>query len=79
METKRRWNSPWLAGALWVTPILIITIMIAVELLNRGVTSHYHLAVTNWWLHQPVYVGSKGFNYLPVFLQQKTDIKPSLS
>jgi hypothetical protein len=68
METKRRWNSPWLAGALWVTPILIITIMIAVELLNRGVTSHYHLAVTNWWLHQPVYVGSKGFNYLPAFI-----------
>lgn len=68
MKIKRGWDSPWLAWTLWATPVLIITIMIAVGLLNRGVTSHYHLAVTNWWLHQSIYTGSKGFNYLPTFV-----------
>ncbi len=56
------------AVALWVVPMLVIGVMVALRPGHRTVTLHsYHFAAGNWWAGKSLYVGPQGMNYLPHF------------
>jgi hypothetical protein len=55
------------ALVLWIIPMVVIGIMVAVQPLKRTVMPLYHEAAANWWAHRDLYTGPKGMNYLPHF------------
>lgn len=61
----RKWT--WAAVALWVLPLIVISIMVATRPYKRTVTPLYHNAVKAWWAGAPLYDGPGGMNYLPQF------------
>lgn len=65
-KTEKQWRS--VAWAIWLIPMALVVGIVISNPLARSVTPIYHDAVTNWWAQQPVYTGSSGFNYLPLFL-----------
>ena len=67
-ENAIRKNWRRIAIALWLLPMVAIAAWVIVHPLYRSTTPIYHEAVANWWALKPVYSGSTGFNYLPVFL-----------
>jgi hypothetical protein len=56
-----------LALALWILPMLVITIMVASRPWHRTVTPTYHRAVENWWAHKDLYADFD-YHYLPQFV-----------
>jgi hypothetical protein len=58
-----------IAGVLlWVVPMLVIGVMVALRPTHRTVTlDSYHMAAGNWWLGKSLYAGPQGMNYLPHF------------
>ncbi len=56
------------AAALWVVPMLVISVAVALRPLHRTVTlQSYHFAAGQWWLGKDLYIGPEGMNYLPHF------------
>ena len=56
------------AVALWVIPMIVVSIMVVLRPTYRTVTiDSYHYAASQWWLSQSLYVGPSGMNYLPHF------------
>ncbi len=55
------------AVALWVIPMLVISVMVALRPAKRTVTPLYHEATANWWAREALYQGPTGMNYLPQF------------
>src|SRR5438132_639877 len=55
------------ALALWVIPMTVIGIMVAINPTKRTLTPLYHDAAANWWAGQNLYSGPQGMNYLPHF------------
>lgn len=55
------------AVALWVMPMIVISIMVAHKPWKRSVTSLYHEASQNWRAGKDLYQGPGGMNYLPHF------------
>jgi hypothetical protein len=56
------------AALLWAVPMLVITVDVILHPLHRSVTPDtYHYAAGQWWVHESLYVGPLGFNYLPHF------------
>lgn len=55
------------AVALWVTPMLVVGMIVTLQPLKRTVTPLYHEAAANWWAGQNLYSGPQGMNYLPHF------------
>jgi len=56
------------AVLLWAMPMLVITVEVILHPLHRSVTrDSYHYAAGKWWVHESLYVGPSGFNYLPQF------------
>ncbi len=65
---KSRLSAPLIAAlALWILPILVVTVMVAMNPQKRTVTPLYHEASANWWQGKALYVGPSGMNYLPHF------------
>ncbi len=58
-----------IAGVLlWVVPMLVIGVMVALRPTHRTVTlDSYHVAAGNWWAGKSLYAGPQGMNYLPHF------------
>jgi hypothetical protein len=57
-----------IAAALWIVPMLVIGVMVALRPLHRTVTiTCYHLPAGNWWAGKDLYTGPQGMNYLPHF------------
>jgi hypothetical protein len=53
---------------LWVIPMLVIAVLVAINPLKHTVTvDSYHKAAQAWWDGQDLYVGPSGMNYLPHF------------
>jgi hypothetical protein len=53
---------------LWVVPMLVIGVMVALRPTHRTVTlDSYHVAAGNWWVGKSLYFGPSGMNYLPHF------------
>ncbi len=69
MKLQQVTNWRWIAWFLWLGTLITITVMLLVNGLDRSMTPIYHLAVDHWQTQQPLYYGSKGFNYLPAFVQ----------
>jgi hypothetical protein len=65
----RKARSALIAGVLlWVVPMLVIGVMVALRPTHRTVTlDSYHVAAGNWWVGKSLYVGPSGMNYLPHF------------
>jgi hypothetical protein len=56
------------ALALWVIPMLVISVAVALRPLHRTVTlQSYHFAAGQWWMGKDLYIGPEGMNYLPHF------------
>ncbi|HRI92561.1 MAG: DUF2029 domain-containing protein [Candidatus Accumulibacter sp.] len=66
MKNEKHWRIA--AWAIWLLPAALVVAIVVTAPLSRSVTEIYHGAVTHWWSLQPVYSGSVGFNYLPLFL-----------
>lgn len=62
-------NARWrlFAGALWVIPLLVVSIVVATRPEKRTVTPLYHAAAERWWQREALYDGPGGMNYLPPF------------
>ena len=58
----------WLGWLVWLVPLAIISVIVAIDPFKRTVTQTYHEAVVHWWDRQPIYVGTRGMNYLPHFV-----------
>ncbi len=55
-------------GALvWCLPMLVISILVAIDPRHRSVTPLYHGAAAAWWAGKELYEGPGGMNYLPQF------------
>jgi hypothetical protein len=67
-RAARRWGT-WhqLALALWIVPMVVLSVPVAVRPTYRTVTTVYHQAVDQWSARQPLYEGKDGFHYLPHF------------
>lgn len=57
----------YIALALWVIPMVVLSILSALRPLHRSVTLSYHDATAHWWTRENLYVGPSGMNYLPHF------------
>lgn len=56
------------AVLLWVVPMLVVGVMVALRPRHRTVTlDSYHVAAGNWWVGKDLYFGPGGMNYLPQF------------
>jgi hypothetical protein len=56
------------ALALWIVPMLVIGVVVALRPMHRTVTiTCYHLPAGNWWAGKDLYSGPQGMNYLPHF------------
>jgi hypothetical protein len=55
------------ALALWVVPMLVVSVAVAWNPEHRTVTASCHQATASWWSGQDIYVGPSGMNYLPHF------------
>jgi alpha-1,2-mannosyltransferase len=56
------------ALALWVIPMLVVSVIVALRPTHRTVTlDSYHYAAGRWWAGESLYVGPSGMNYLPQF------------
>lgn len=55
------------ALALWITPLVVIAVLVVARPGYRTVTKPCHQAVDRWWAQHPLYEGPKGMNYLPHF------------
>ncbi len=65
-EATRYWG---IAGlALWLIPMVAISIIVGLHPDGRTVTPLYHEAVSAWHNRQPLYRGVAGMNYLPQFV-----------
>ncbi len=53
---------------LWLTPVVVISIVVATQPDGRTVTPLYHNAVTAWHNREALYQGAGGMNYLPQFV-----------
>ena len=51
----------------WLAPVLVITILVAIDPLRHTVTPLYHAAAAAWWAAKDLYQGPGGMNYLPQF------------
>jgi len=58
----------WLACALWLVPLVAITIVVVMDPSRHNITSHYHKAMEDWQQRQNLYSGPRGMNYLPTFI-----------
>ncbi|MBI5818768.1 MAG: DUF2029 domain-containing protein [Verrucomicrobia bacterium] len=56
----------WLALAVWIVPLLVISGMVIHDPSRRSVVPVYHQAVENWWAQQSLYAGWS-YHYLPQF------------
>jgi len=57
-----------MAWALWVVPLLVISVMVVVKPEDHSVTPVYHEAVKGWWQQHPLYNNPfKAFYYCPQF------------
>jgi hypothetical protein len=65
---KQSSHARFAAIALWVIPMVVLSILSALRPLNRSVTMSYHDATSHWWTHENLYVGPSGMNYLPHFV-----------
>ena len=68
----------WLALAIWMVPLWVISCMVFVNPEYRSVTSVYRKAVEDWWAQQNLYAGFS-YHYLPqfVFLYAPFQLLPS--
>jgi len=57
-----------LAVLLWVIPMVVLTLLVALQPLNHSVSMSYHGATAHWWAGEDIYVGPAGMNYLPHFV-----------
>ena len=65
---KRVFESGWTGAAVWLVPLLVISVPVALRPLARTVTPIYHGASAHWWAGADLYRGGPtDFNYLPVF------------
>jgi len=65
---QQRRHALTVAVGLWVVPMLVIGVMVALRPTHRTVTIDcYHYATQQWWSGQSLYVGPAGMNYLPHF------------
>jgi alpha-1,2-mannosyltransferase len=55
------------ALGLWILPILVVAVMVAINPQKRTVTPLYYDASANWWQGKGLYTGPGGMNYLPHF------------
>jgi len=55
------------ALALWLLPLVAITVMVTLHPQKRTVTLLYHEAAANWRAGDSLYMGPQGMNYLPHF------------
>jgi hypothetical protein len=56
------------AVLLWVVPMLVVSVMVALRPLHRSVTwTSYHGSCASWWARKDLYIGPVGMNYLPHF------------
>lgn len=58
----------FVAWAMWLLPLLVISCMIVADPLRRTVTPVYHQAVEDWSTRQPLYTGLNGMHYPPHFV-----------
>jgi alpha-1,2-mannosyltransferase len=64
-KSSARWYA---AGwALWLLPLLVISVTVVARPENHSLTSLYHDAVARWWSRRVLYEGPGGMNYLPQF------------
>jgi hypothetical protein len=66
MQKDNVW--PRIALGLWGLILLVIPVWVYLHPLERSVTEIYHATVNQWWSQKPIYTGSSGFNYLPIFV-----------
>jgi hypothetical protein len=55
------------ALALWLLPVVALTVMVTLHPEKRTVTPLYHDAAANWQAGKTLYMGPGGMNYLPHF------------
>jgi hypothetical protein len=55
------------ALVLWIVPMIVIGVMVALQPKRRTVMPLYHEAAANWWAGHDLYKGPLGMNYLPHF------------
>src|SRR5262249_39607491 len=55
------------ALALWVVPMLVVSVAVAWNPEHRTVPASCHRATASWWSERDIYVGPSGMNYLPHF------------
>ena len=54
--------------ALWIIPMLVVSIIVALRPTYRTVTiDSYHFSAVQWWAGKSLYIGPGGMNYLPHF------------
>lgn len=58
----------WIGVAVWVVPMLAISLWVALHPQDHTVIPIYHEAAANWWAHKDLYHGPEGLNYLPHFV-----------
>ena len=56
-----------LAVLLWLLPLVVVSIMVAHNPLQRTVTPVYQHACADWWAGRGMYTGSGGYHYPPQF------------
>ena len=62
---RRSWTF-W-AAAVWLAPIVVVTVMVALDPTKRSVLTLYHTASQAWWDEKSLYTGAGGMNYFPQF------------
>ncbi len=64
--TELHWRR--IAWALWLIPLLVITVIVGTHPEKHSVVYHYHDAVERWHGQRTLYDGPLGMNYLPTFV-----------
>jgi len=64
--TELHWRRT--AWAMWLIPLLVVTVIVARHPEKHSVAYHYHDAVERWHEHRTLYHGPLGMNYLPTFV-----------
>ena len=53
--------------ALWLLPLLVVCVLVALDPAKRSVTPVFHLASERWWARSDLYADPRGYHYLPQF------------
>jgi alpha-1,2-mannosyltransferase len=52
---------------LWLLPLLVVCVLVALDPAKRSVTPVFHLASERWWARSDLYADPRGYHYLPQF------------